>query len=53
MESEMNQYVLLALIVLGVLFLGSIVWMVYEVWTAPTIDEDGKVISDPYERMRS
>ena len=36
---------------LGVVYLGFCLWFVFEVITAPLVDEDGKVISDPHHRM--
>ena len=36
---------------LGVVYLGFCVWFIFEVITAPLVDEDGTVISDPHHRM--
>ena len=36
---------------LGVVYLGFCVWFAFEVITAPLVDEDGRVISDPHHSM--
>jgi hypothetical protein len=36
---------------LGVVYLGLCVWFVFEVVTAPLVDEAGRAVSDPHHRM--
>jgi len=36
---------------LGLVYLGFFVWFVVEAITAPLVDDDGTLISDPHHRM--
>ena len=36
---------------LGLVYLGFFVWFVFEAVTAPLVDDDGTLISDPHHRM--
>ena len=43
---------MIAIIIVAAIFVAGIAWMIYEFVTAPYMDEDGHVTSDPYHRIK-
>ena len=43
--------ILLIIAAIGALtWVACMIWLVYEFWTAPLLDEDMSVVSDPHDR---